>query len=200
MADDTKKPTLTGTIGDDALPNETEGDHSDIAALRRPDPMRPNLKQPEFGPNDMVIRTSKDRVLVVIRPNGELEFGPDYTPDEAAELFWMTMAMKRLGSERRLQLLARLENLFTGIGAADIMNETAQKHLQEVNAEMLRKGDADLTNNDAETIEDAMKRAGEAQRILEQRVHQVIEFSRELANSPELTAIPRPSRTFQEPN
>jgi len=211
MADDIKKKyvvlrkskvpeRLEGTVGEDRLPNETEGDLPDMAALRRPDPTRPNLKQPEFGPNDMVIRTSKDRVLVVIHPNGELEFGPDYTPDEAAELFWVTMAIKRLGSEQRLQLLARMENLFTGIGAADIASEQARRRAEEVQAAMRRKGDANLTEEDARQIKATLDEAARAHRVLEERVHQTIEFSRQLAATPELTALPRPSRTFQEPN
>jgi len=158
------------------------------AAIPEPKP------QPDVGPNDMVIRTSRDRVLVVVRPNGELEFGPDYTPDEAAELFWATMALKRVGSEARLQLLARMENLITSIGQADIEHEKARRDLSELEARILREGESEELTAELETVNTRMLRTN---RVLEQRVHSTIEFGRSLVENPEL---PRPNRTFQEPN
>src|SRR5262245_16342862 len=52
-------------------------------------------EKPKPDTNDLVIGTSADRVLVIIKPSGELVYGPEYTPDEAAEVFWRAMARKR---------------------------------------------------------------------------------------------------------
>lgn len=43
----------------------------------------------EMPPPHIVINGEDQRTpLVTIHPNGELEYGPDYTPDEAARRFW----------------------------------------------------------------------------------------------------------------
>jgi hypothetical protein len=33
--------------------------------------------------------------LVTIRPNGEIEYGKDYTPDAAAKAFWDAIGLER---------------------------------------------------------------------------------------------------------
>lgn len=38
------------------------------------------------------IHSSLNTPLVVIRPDGSIEYGPDYTPDEAARILWETVA------------------------------------------------------------------------------------------------------------
>ncbi len=72
-------------------------------------------------PNDLVIGTSANRLLVVIKPNGLIQYGPEYTPDEAAEAFWEAMGQKRLEMEERLLLITHMET-----GAAAIHLEAVQ--------------------------------------------------------------------------
>lgn len=49
--------------------------------------------------NDLVIGVP-GRVLVVIKPDGRLVYGPSYTPDEAAAALWEALARKRVEAER----------------------------------------------------------------------------------------------------
>jgi DNA-directed RNA polymerase subunit RPC12/RpoP len=50
-------------------------------------------------PRNIVILGEDNRTpLVTIHPSGELEYGPGYTPDEAARRFWD--AMRRLAPAR----------------------------------------------------------------------------------------------------
>ena len=48
----------------------------------------------EPKPTDSLFTIWKDGVeaIVTLRRNGEMEFGPSYTPDEAAKLFWDAIA------------------------------------------------------------------------------------------------------------
>ncbi|MFG2638546.1 hypothetical protein ACGFX8_32960 [Streptomyces sp. NPDC048362] len=39
-------------------------------------------------PPNIAINGDDGRPLVTIHPNGQLEYGPNYTPDEAARRFW----------------------------------------------------------------------------------------------------------------
>lgn len=39
-------------------------------------------------PSLITLPTANGRPLVTIHPDGRLEFGPDYTPDAAAQAFW----------------------------------------------------------------------------------------------------------------
>lgn len=39
-------------------------------------------------PPNIVILSEDGHPLVTIKPNGELKYGPGYTPDEAARCFW----------------------------------------------------------------------------------------------------------------
>jgi len=49
-------------------------------------------------PPDITINGGDGQPLVTIHPTGELEYGPNYTPDEAARTFWD--AMHRLAPAR----------------------------------------------------------------------------------------------------
>lgn len=49
-------------------------------------------------PPDIRIIGADGTPLVTIHPNGELEYGPSYTPDEAARAFWD--ALRRLAPAR----------------------------------------------------------------------------------------------------
>ena len=52
----------------------------------------------EPAPPDITILGENGASLVTIHPTGELEYGPDYTPDEAARAFWD--ALRRLAPAR----------------------------------------------------------------------------------------------------
>ncbi|MCX5522175.1 hypothetical protein OG342_04740 [Streptomyces bobili] len=47
---------------------------------------------------DIIITGQDGRPLVTIHPSGQLEYGPGYTPDEAARTFWN--ALRRLAPAR----------------------------------------------------------------------------------------------------
>lgn len=83
----------------------------------------------EFGlphPGALTIATNKGEVIVRIAPDGTVAYGEGYTPDAAAEEFWTTMALKRVGMEQRLQHLAIMEAMLIRMGRADLNNERAQ--------------------------------------------------------------------------
>lgn len=42
----------------------------------------------EPGPPTITISGADGQPLVTIHPNGELDYGPNYTPDAAARAFW----------------------------------------------------------------------------------------------------------------
>src|SRR4051812_37678408 len=78
-------------------------------------------------PGDLVIATSTARVLVRIHPDGQITYGPEYTPDEAAVTFWTAMAMRRADMEVRLTQFSMQERLLLGIAEADVTYERAQR-------------------------------------------------------------------------
>lgn len=41
---------------------------------------------------NVIIAPDPAKPLVILKPDGTIEFGPDYTPTEAARVFWMAMA------------------------------------------------------------------------------------------------------------
>ena len=115
-------------------------------------------------PGDLVFATSKDRVLVRIHPDGQLTYGPEYTPDEVAEVLWTTIALKRVAMEERLLHLDVMEQIVRQMGEADL-------HYEEMQTVAKREG---ATAHDAFMEEIA-------RRNLEARVHQMIEFARGVA-------------------
>jgi hypothetical protein len=46
---------------------------------------------PPGAPSISILSEDNRTPLVTIHPNGTLEYGPDYTPDEAAHRFWEAM-------------------------------------------------------------------------------------------------------------
>ena len=59
---------------------------------------------------------NKPGVLVRIAADGTLTYGPEYTPDEAAKMFWEALARRRADYEERLVFLAHVEKLLARIG------------------------------------------------------------------------------------
>lgn len=130
------------------------------------------------GPGDLVIGTSRDRVLAIIKTDGQLEFGPEYSPEEAAMVFWEAMALRRLATEDRLLIVRHMEAILTRIGEADLRLEQ-------------------LRVAAAEGDEAAGQAAGGALVRLERLVHQAIELGRGLARRPELVPPPVPDQVPQ---
>jgi hypothetical protein len=97
--------------------------------------------------NDLVIAT-QSRVLVVIKPDGALSYGPGYTPDEAASVFWEALARKRreAGEPNRARLATpeevgqlEMEQRFNewepamlALARADAANEIAQTQYNQL--------------------------------------------------------------------
>ena len=130
-------------------------------------------------PGDLVIGTSRERILVRIHPDGTLTYGPDYTPDESAVEFWTQMAIRRLESEERILHLGVMEQILLHVGRADRSYEAAQ----------LRTRSTEATEHDR--FMEEMSR-----RNLETAIHQVIEFGRGLLARPN---PPPPVETIVHP-
>jgi hypothetical protein len=75
------------------------------------------------GPNDLVVGTSRQRILVIIRADGEVLFGPGYTPDEAARLFWSAMGKARKENEMQGLLTQHMEGILVRLGNQDMHTE-----------------------------------------------------------------------------
>jgi hypothetical protein len=69
---------------------------------------------------DLVIGTSRDRVLVIIKPNGEMIFGPEYSPTEASVIFWEHMARQRAVVEERFLIIQHMEAILVRLGQQDM--------------------------------------------------------------------------------
>jgi hypothetical protein len=115
-------------------------------------------------PGELVIGTSADRILVRIQTDGTLEYGPDYTPDEAAQVFWQEMARQRADFEAKDILTRHLEGLLKKLGAQDLRYEQCQRAASGPEA------------SDHDRFQEERARGQ-----LEAYVHQVIEIARGLA-------------------
>lgn len=157
---------------DEAL--ELYWDDVRVAHRRGPQPAEtgPAL---QAGPGDLVIGTHRTRILAVIKPDGRIEFGPDYKPDEAAMVFWEAMGRQRFEYEDRILLIQHMEGLLTRLGAADLTVEQLRLRVAE--------GDPE-----------AGQQAGGALVALERLVHQVIELGRGLARRPDVPVPAMPDR------
>jgi hypothetical protein len=139
-----------------------------------PTPEPPERRFSREHPGDLVIATSKDRMLVRIHPDGTLTFGPEYTPDEAAVEFWTAMARRRLETEQRLIQFHAQEQLLARVAQADFSYEHAQA----------RTRGEDATEHDR-LMEEISRRN------LESSVHTLIEFARSLVETrPDLQRPP----------
>jgi hypothetical protein len=88
-------------------------------------------RPPTAAPGDLVIGTSRDRILVTIKPTGELIFGPEYHPMEAARVFWEHMGQQRLAMEERLILIQHMEAILVQLGRADMICENLRRRAAE---------------------------------------------------------------------
>ena len=162
---------------DDDTNLEVFWDDVRVAPFRRPP------KQEDFGeevqPGDMVIGTSPQRLLVIIKADGTLKYGPEYRPDEAAVVFWEAMGQKRLEMEDRLLVINHMEAVLTRLGDADLRAESARR----------------IAANEPGNME-LERQAIEAVRRLERVVTQAIELGRGLIRRPE---VPMPAFPAEVP-
>jgi hypothetical protein len=131
--------------------------------------------------NDLVVATSASRILVRIKADGTLVYGPEYTPDEAASVFWQTLARKRTEAERRAMeetqvneiLYRHMETLLLAAGEADLANQIAQEKVTQLAAASTAEQKAQRTqaNLDATVANEA----------LHQAAYRLIELGRKLA-------------------
>lgn len=142
-----------------------------VAPFRRPPTQEDFGDQVERG--DMVIGTSAERILVIIKKDGTLRFGPEYCPDEASMVFWEAMGQRRLQMEDRLLVIGHMEAVLTRLGDADLRAESA------------RRVAANDPGNEALEAQ-----AVEAVHRLERLVDQAIELGRGLIRRPE---VPMPA-------
>jgi hypothetical protein len=126
----------------------------------------------DVPPGTLVIGTSRHRILVAIKADGTIQYGPEYRPDEAAQVFWEAMAQRKLDAEDRILVIQHMEALLTRLGRQDM--ETERLRLAAIEEpDPLQKA---ALNQSAEM----------AIRHLEMIMHQVIEFSRGLVRRPEV--------------
>lgn len=156
---------------DDGLNLEVFWDDVRVAPYRRP-PKQEDFWD-EVDPGDLVIGTSHERILVIIKSDGTLKFGPEYRPDEAAVVFWEAMGQRKLQMEDRLLLINHMEAILTRLGDADLRAESARRVAAN------SPGDMELE-----------RRAVEAVHRLERVAGQAIELGRGLIRRPE---VPMPS-------
>lgn len=176
---------------DDSL--EVYWDDVQVARARQPVPGEPEYIPPfkdRAGPGDFVIGTSADRILVIIRANGQLEYGPEYRPDEAAMVFWENMGQRKLMMDDRLLVIGHMEAVLVRLGVADL------------EAERLRLAAQNETDPEAQPRR--IHEAEEAVRRLERVASQAIELGRGLARRPDIPmpAVPPvvPTSIQQNPN
>lgn len=172
MSDEPKVPE------EDDDPLEVYWDDLRVASHRRPPAPPPDFSD-RVGPNDLIIGTSKKRVLVIIKPDGTLEYGPEYRPDEAATIFWEAMGQRRLQAEDRILVIQHMEAVLTRLGATDLQAESLRR--QAANA----PDDIELE-----------QRAEAAVERVEAVMDQAIELGRGLVRRPE---IPMPAFPPQIP-
>lgn len=131
---------------------------------------------------DFAIGSSKERILVVIKPDGRLEYGPEYRPDEAAMIFWEAMGQRRLMMEERLLVIQHMEAVLVRLGRVDMEHERLRRQAaEEQNPDRKRELEqyAELMGNRLNMV-----------------AHQAIELGRGLVRRPE---IPVPAMPEQVP-
>lgn len=105
--------------------NDLEAYWADLGHFPRPDPTPDELREqiaPQAGRNDLVIG-SRERPLVIISPDGSLQYGASYTPDGAALVFWEAMARRRADFELRMLIAAQMDQILTRMGQRDLEYE-----------------------------------------------------------------------------
>jgi hypothetical protein len=136
------------------------------ALLRGPLPEPVEEKIGRQHPGDLVIATSRENILVRIHPDGQITYGPDYKPDDAAEILWTAIALKRVAMNERLMHFDIMEQIVRQMGEADLHYERMQQ----------------LAHAEGATEHDKFMEEM-ARRNLEARVHQMIEFARGVAEA-----------------
>lgn len=134
--------------------------------------------------NDMVIGTSAQRVLVIIKPTGELIFGPEYTPQEASMIFWEHMGRRRYQLEDRILLIQHMEAVLLRLGRADmecerLRREAAEAETMQLKAERTQQADIALAR-------------------LNMVAHEAIELGRGLVRRPEVLPPDVPERVPEQ--
>jgi hypothetical protein len=111
-----RTPAEEHRVEDDSLES-----HWDDILGPRPETIEQRLIK-EFGTQKgrLTICTESGRAIVSIDADGTVTFGEGYTPNEAAEVFWTNMALKRVGMEQRLQHFAVMEATLVRLGRATI--------------------------------------------------------------------------------
>lgn len=82
--------------------------------------------------NDYTLKTAKPEdslitiymhheALVTIKPNGDLEYGKNYTPDAAAKIFWETLA-----KTNPAKLMKEIESLEASLKAIKEYNDRVE--------------------------------------------------------------------------
>jgi hypothetical protein len=134
--------------------------------------------------NDMVIGTSAQRILVIIKPTGELIFGPEYTPQEASMIFWEYMGRRRFQLEDRILLIQHMEAVLVRLGRADMDCERLRREAASADNPQLK----------AERTQQAEIAVGRLNMV----AHEAIELGRGLVHRPEVLPPDVPERVPEQ--
>lgn len=116
------------------------------------------------GPRDLVVG-SRARPIVVIRPDGTVQYGQP--PDHAAAAFWEAVGRIRQDHEQQMLRWAQIDDLLTRVGEQDLLTERLRVEAQSAGLDDVARASRTLT-------------ADLAIRRLELLVHQMIELARGL--------------------
>lgn len=133
----------------------------------------------ELPAGTLVIGTSRHRRLVTFFPDGTMEYGPDYTPDEAAVVLLEAIGRRKLEMDDRLLLVGHMDAVLNQLGTADLRNQAADIALRE------------------RVTDETLLASRRAQAGLERAMHNAIELGRGMARRPD---IPQPAVPERVPN
>lgn len=129
----------------------------------------------DMDPGSVLFSLADGRCRVLIKPNGEIEYGQGYTPELGARLFWEAVAQHRpppavTPDEAASELLFRtMETMLLRVGRADLHNERMHLRARRPEATEHDQLMAQVSHDNLETL-----------------VHQLIEYARGLALRPTL--------------
>lgn len=151
----------------DPTPEAGEGGEESLKAdwelLRGRNLPEPDPTFPEHDPSDFILGTNKGRFILKITKEGRVQLGPGVELDEASELFWTNLALKRKGMEERLTHFGIMEQMLLQVADADRAYDQTQQRMEQPNP----------TAHDHQTDD-------LARRTLQLRLHALVDYARGL--------------------
>jgi len=83
------------------------------------------LTMEDVGPNDLAIG-SRNQIIAIIRPDGQIVYNEGYTPNDAARAFWESLASHRINDFEKSIISQHMEGLLCQLGELDLRCEQAR--------------------------------------------------------------------------